>query len=79
MLTEDGKMLSHYLKTSKDKHLSNEDTEKEISEMDITDLMKELNRLGSAKADFEKSVEIYLKQHGSSKEVKQIIAEAIGL
>lgn len=79
MLTEDGEMISHYLDISKDKYLTNEDTEKEISEMDITDLMKELNRLGSTKADFEKSVEIYLKQHGSSKAVQKIIAEAIGI
>ncbi len=30
MLTEDGRIISHYLDTSKDKHLSNEDTEKEV-------------------------------------------------
>lgn len=79
MLTEDGRIISHYLDTSKDKHLSNEDTEKEVSEMNITDLMVELNKLNDSKEDFVKSVEIYLKQHGSTKEVKQIIAEAIGI
>lgn len=79
MLTEDGKIISHYLDTSKDKHLSIEDSEKEVSKMDITDLMEELNKLTDSKHNFTQAVERYLQQHGSTKEVKQIIAEAIGI
>jgi len=78
LLTKDFEMIPYYLDTSKDKHLEVK-TEEPEKNLDMSQIIKELRKLGKSKLDFADAVESYIKSEKSSDRVNELLLKALKL
>ena len=76
---ETGEVISHYLDTSEDKHLDAVDMalKEEKADLNMTDFMDELGKLGKSALDFKDAMKQFLHSGKTSPEAKQIILKAM--
>ena len=77
LLVESGEVIPHFLGTSKDKHLDEVQSARIIEDLDLTDFMNELEKLGKTALDFKEAVKEFLVKGETSSKVKQIILKAM--
>lgn len=79
LLLESGKVVPYYLDTSKDKHLDSVDMalKTEQSNLEMTEFMNELGKLGKTALDFKDAMKEFLHSGGASPEAKHIILRAM--
>jgi len=76
LLTKDFEMIPYYLDTSKDKHLEVK-TEEPEKNLDMSQIIKELRKLGKSKLDFADAVEMYIKAGKANERVIKILLKAM--
>ncbi len=79
LLLKSGKVISHYLDTSKDKHLILNSTTDIKETPDMRTLIQELEKLDGIDLDFSEVMVRYLKKNRIKKTICNIIMEAMGL
>ena len=77
LLLESGVVVSHYLDISKDKHLDEVTSAKMNEDLDLSDFMDELEKLGKTALDFKEAMKEFLSKGKTLSEVKQIILKAM--
>ena len=76
LLLESGEVIPHYLDISKDKYLDTAD-DVEKPDLDITDFIDGLEKLGATALDFLDAMKIFLRRGKISDEAKEIILNAM--
>ena len=76
LLTKDFNMIPYYLNTSKDKYLEVK-TEEPEKNLDMSQIITELRKLGKSKLDFADAVEMYIKAGKASERVIKILYKAM--
>jgi len=76
LLTKDFEMIPYYLDTSKDKHLETKTNEPEKN-LDMSQIIKELRKLGKSKLDFADAVEMYIKAGKANERVNELLLKAM--
>lgn len=79
LLLESGEIVRYYLDTSKDKHLDAVDIalKEERADLDMTEFMDELGKLGKSALDFKDAMKQFLHSGETSPQAKQIILKAM--
>ena len=77
LLTKDGIIFSHLLKTAEDKYIPSIEVSEIAEDIDLTSVIKGLERLGKTALDFRDSIKEFLQGGKVSKEAKQIIFKAM--
>lgn len=77
LLTSNKEIILYYLDTSNEKYLKLNNTKLKTEEFDMTDLSEELKKLDTENFDFKEAVKNYFNSNNISKEIKNIILEAM--
>jgi len=76
LLYEDGTIKPHYLDTSKDKYIEKVE-DAPLEEMDMSEFIEELKKLGETGLEFTKRVERFFKKNKTRKVVRNIIRKGM--
>jgi len=76
LLTKDFEMIPYYLNTSKDKYLETK-TEEPEKNLDMSQIIKELRKLGKSKLDFADAIEMYIKAGKASEGAIKVLLKAM--
>lgn len=79
ILYDNGCFDFHYLDISKDKYLVVDDIKTDNPTIDMSSVIKELEKLGDSELDFEDAVKSYLKNKGINKTISDVLLKAMGL
>lgn len=78
LLREDGTIESHYLDTSADKWLSENDMVKKVAEMvNLPELVDEFKKLAGKATDFLMELQRVMREEGLGEDVKEVLVRAI--
>lgn len=77
LLTKDGNVISHLLDTSEDKYIPSTDESEIIEDIDLTAVIKGLEKLGKTALDFSEAMKEFNRQGTLSKEAWKILLKAM--
>lgn len=79
LITDKGNVIPHYLDISQDKYVVDSKLlkQKEKTELDMTDFMKELETLGDAGLDFLMAIKRFCQKHKIDKSITKVLNEVL--
>ncbi len=77
LLLESGKVVPHFLDISADKHIDKADDSAPVEEMDMSEFIEELQKLGESGLDFVVALTRFLKSNKTKKVVRDIIRKGM--
>lgn len=77
LLLESGKVVAHFLDISDDMHIEGVDDSTPVEDMDMSEFIEELKKLGETGLEFVQRVERFFKKNKTRKVVRKIIREGM--